>query len=105
MRKGGRKETFAPRVGAARLIATDASRERLCAMPPFNAYLFFQHVKVVYNYSDKEIQRKKGAANDEYHEVDIRIDVRFPLRLKVNTTRVNRVLHHLHPTLEGGYLE
>lgn len=77
----------------------------LLSIGSYVPYLFLQHVKVVYNYSDKEVQCKKGAANDKYHKVEICVDVRFSLRLKVDASRVHRVLHHLHPPFEGGYLK
>lgn len=69
------------------------------------SYLFLQHIKVVYNYSDKEVQCKKGATNDKYHKVEICVDVCFSLRLKIYTSCVYCILHHLHPPFECGYLE
>lgn len=69
------------------------------------SHLFLEHVEVVDNNSNEQIEREKRAANDKYHKVQVGVEVCFSLRLQINSSRVDRVLHHLHPTFEGRHLK
>lgn len=69
------------------------------------AHLFLQHVEVVYDYSDKEIEREEWTADDEDDEVEVSVQVRLSLRLQIHASRVDGVFHHLHPSFEGRHLK
>lgn len=69
------------------------------------AYLFLQHVKVVYDHSDKEIECEEWTTDDENDEVEVSVEVCLPLRLQVHTSSVDSIFHHLHPSLEGRHLK
>lgn len=47
----------------------------------FGAYFFLKHIEVVDDNPDEQIQREEGAANDEYHEINVGVDVGLALRL------------------------
>lgn len=64
-------------------------------------HLLFEHVKIVYNYSDEKVQSKKRSANNEYDEVKVRVQVGFSLRLEILTPGIDCVSHDFHPTLKG----
>lgn len=64
-------------------------------------YFFLKHIEVVDDNSDEQIQGEEGAADDEYHKVEIGIEIGLALGLEIYAPRIDRVLHHLHPTLEG----
>lgn len=71
----------------------------------WTSYPLFQHVKIINDDSDKQVKCEEGATHDEYHKVDVGIEVGLPLGLQVNSSCVDRVGHHLHPALEGRHLE
>ena len=64
--------------------------------------LLFQHVEVVYDDPDEEVEGEEAAADDEDDEVEVVVEGCLPLRLEVHLPRVHCVGHDLHPTLEGG---
>ena len=62
--------------------------------------LLFEHVKVVDDDTDKEVEREESAADDEDDKVEISPQVLFVGRLQIYATYVNSIRHNLHPTLE-----
>lgn len=68
-------------------------------------HLFFKHVEIVYDHSNEEIESEEWTADDEYDKVKVGIEIRLSLRLQIHSSRVHRILHHLHPTLEGRHLK
>lgn len=68
-------------------------------------HLFLQHIEVVYDYSNEEIEREERTADDKYDEVEIGVEISLSLWLQVHPPRVHGVLHHFHPTLEGRHLK
>ena len=63
-------------------------------------YLFLLHVEVVDDDTDEEVEREERADDDEDDEEDVVGGLRQTLGLLVDVTRVDGVLHQLHPSLE-----
>lgn len=70
-----------------------------------NTHLFLQHVKIVYDHSDKKIEREEWTADDKDDEIKIGVQIRFSLRLQIYPSRVYSILHHLHPSFESRHLK
>lgn len=64
-------------------------------------YLFFEHVEVVDDYSNKEIECKEGTTYYKNNEIDVSIEVGFSLRLQIYSSSIYRIRHNFHPTFES----
>ena len=69
-----------------------------------SAHLLLEHVEVVNDDSDEQVQCEEGPADDEDDKVEVVVERGLPVRLLVDLARVDGVGHHLHPALEGGHL-
>ena len=69
-------------------------------LPDGNTNLLLEHVEVVDDDSDEEVEREEGSANDEDDEVKVVVQAGFPLGLLVHLPGVHRVGHDLHPALK-----
>ena len=61
---------------------------------------FLEHVKVVNDDTDKEVESEEGAANDKDDEVEIGPQVGLVRRLQIDAAHVHCVRHNLHPTFK-----
>ena len=64
------------------------------------AHLLLEHIEIIDDDADEEVECEEAAAHDEHHEVDVGVEVGLPLGLHSLPARVHRVLHHFHPALE-----
>ena len=74
-------------------------------MATFVTYLFLEHVEVVDDDTDEEIECEEGSADDEDDEVDVIINGSFPFGLLIHFSGVDRISHHFHPSFESGHLK
>lgn len=63
-------------------------------------YSFLEHVEVVDDDADEEVEREEGAAHDEDDEIEIRPQIGFVRRLQIDSAHVHRIRHDFHPTLK-----
>jgi len=62
--------------------------------------LLFEHIEVVDDDTDEEVEREEGAAHDKDDKVEVRPQVLLVSGLQVHAAYVNSVRHNLHPALE-----
>lgn len=70
-----------------------------------HTHLLFQHIEIIDDYSDKQIQREERAAHYEYNKINICIQIGLALWLQINATCIHGIGHHFHPALESGHLQ
>ncbi len=61
---------------------------------------FLEHVKVVNDDTDEEVESEEGSAHDEDDEIEIRPQVGLVRRLQIDAAHVHSVRHNLHPAFK-----
>ena len=64
------------------------------------AHLFLQHVEVVDDDTNEQVEGEEGTKHDEDDEEQIVVERVLAAGLLINVPAVHGILHHLHPALK-----
>ena len=62
---------------------------------------FLEHVEVVDDDTDEQVEGEESAANDKDDEIKIGPQIGLVRRLQIDAPNINRIGHDFHPTLES----